>query len=248
MLDRFTPSTSFELSDYRKWLRERPRFARHGTPIWSTVPTEPAPSLTSQINALAGGKPVSVLAGTEQSRLVAYTATWGGGAGADVRFARAVDGQDSDTRSRTSQLQLLNYELELIEPWIAGGTLTTSVTSTDREIQAAVLQTGGVTWCSPSGRKRRIRSRSHHGHGRDFVRRTWRSRDDERVRSLARRHVFAASHRVTGGMSVSIDDFGITSLILLAQDMLGEHHARTAAAGDRAAADSRDDAHQIANR
>ncbi len=27
VLDRFTPSTSFELSDYRRWLRERPRFA-----------------------------------------------------------------------------------------------------------------------------------------------------------------------------------------------------------------------------
>ncbi len=73
VLDRFTPSTSFELSDYRRWLRERPRFARHGTPVWSTVPTEPALNLVSQINALSA-KPVSILAGTEQTRLVAYTA------------------------------------------------------------------------------------------------------------------------------------------------------------------------------
>ena len=79
VLDRFTPSTSFELSDYRRWLQDARAFARHGTPVWSTVPTEPALNLVSQIDALSA-KPVSILAGTEQTRLVAYTAL-GSGAG-----------------------------------------------------------------------------------------------------------------------------------------------------------------------
>ncbi len=237
VLDRFTPSTSFELSDYRKWLRERPRFARHGTPIWSTVPTEPAPSLTSQVNGLSGGRPVSILAGTEQTRLVAYTAL-GSGARALLFASHApLTGQDSDTRWRAAQLELLNYELELIEPWIAGGTLTTSVTSTDREIQAAVLQTGGAYMVLPVWS----------GKGAQYVPgQTTATAEISFVvpgvpDTMSAYEVWPGgmrllrSHRGTGGLLVSVDDFGITSLILLAQDLLAETTRRTAAAGDRAA-------------
>ena len=40
--------------------------------------------------------------------------------------------------------------------------------------------------------------------------------------------------RVAGGVRVTVDDFGITSMILLTQDLLGDMTRRTAAAGDRA--------------
>ncbi|HEY4310113.1 MAG TPA: hypothetical protein VGN12_11735 [Pirellulales bacterium] len=236
VLDRFTPSTSFELSDYRRWLRERPRFARHGTPVWSTVPTEPAPSLVGQINALSSGRPASILAGTEQTRLVAYTAL-GSGARALLFASHApLTGQDADTRWRAKQLELLNYELELIEPWIAGGTLTTSVTSTDNEIQAAVLQASGAYMVLPVWT----------GRGAQYVPgHTTATAEISFVvpgvpETMSAFEVWPGgmrklrAHRVTGGMAVAIDDFGITSMILLAQDMLGETTRRTAAAGDRA--------------
>ena len=40
--------------------------------------------------------------------------------------------------------------------------------------------------------------------------------------------------RVTGGVSVTVDDFGLTSMILLTQDLGGEMLDTTRAGGDRA--------------
>ena len=48
-----------------------------------------------------------------------------------------------------TQLELLNLELELIEPWIASGTLTSYVNSTDHEIHTAVLQAAGTYMVLP---------------------------------------------------------------------------------------------------
>ena len=38
-------------------------------------------------------------------------------------------------------LELLNLELELIEPWMPGGTFTTTAASSDALVQGAVIQT-----------------------------------------------------------------------------------------------------------
>ena len=85
--------------------------------------------------------------------------------------------EDADTHWRVKQLELLNFELDLIEPWIAGGTLTTSVTSTDHEIQAAVLEASGAYMVLPvwSGKGAAIRTWAEHRNGRDFVRRAGRA-------------------------------------------------------------------------
>jgi len=62
LLDRFTTATTFELADYRRWLLERPRLARPGTPVWTTISTEPAASLVNQVRTLSGGRNVSLMA------------------------------------------------------------------------------------------------------------------------------------------------------------------------------------------
>jgi hypothetical protein len=237
LLDRFTPSTSFELSAYRRWLRERPRFARHGTPVWSTVPTETAVTLASQMAGLSGGKTASLLAGTEQTRLVAYTAL-GSGARALIFASHApLTSQDADTRWRAAQLELLNLELELIEPWIAGGSLTTTVTSTDHEIQAAVLQVGGAYMVLPTWSGKAAQYVPGHslatGELSFVVPGVPETMSAYEVWPGGMRKLRAV--RVAGGVSVSVDDFGLTSLVLLAQDLMGDITRRTAAAGDRAA-------------
>jgi len=237
VLDRFTPSTSFELTDYRRWLHERPRFARHGTPIWSTVPTEPAVNLVSQVAGLSAGQAPRILLGTEHTRLITYTAL-GAGARAILFASHApLTSQDPDTRWRCNQLELLNLELELMEPWIAGGTLTTSVTSTDSEVHAAVLQTAGAYMLLPVWS----------GKGAQFVPGQTTATGEMTFVVPGVPETISAyeawpggmrplrTKRVTGGVAVTADDFGITSMILLAQDLLGETTRRTAAAGDRGA-------------
>ena len=143
--------------------------------------------------------------------------------------------EDADTHWRVKQLELLNFELDLIEPWIAGGTLTTSVTSTDHEIQAAVLEASSAYMVLPvwsgKGANTYLGRASQRPRFRSSCRACRKPSAPTRCGQGACR---LRSHRVTGGVSVSVDDFGITSLILLAQDMLGETTRRTAAAGDRA--------------
>ncbi len=237
VLDRFTPATSFELSDYRRWLHERPRFARHGTAIWSTIPTEPAASLVGQVARLSAGQAPRILAGTEHTRLIAYTALGAGARGILYASHAPLTSQDADTRWRCNQLELLNLELELMEPWIAGGTLTTSISSTDNEVQAAVLQTGGAYMLLPVWS----------GKGAQFVPGQTTATGEMTFvvpgvpETISAYEIWPGgmrplrTKRVTGGVAVSADDFGITSMILLAQDLLGETTRRTAAAGDRGA-------------
>ncbi len=237
VLDRFTPSTSFELGEYRRWLRERPRFARHGTPIWSTIPTEPAAALTNQLAAFSAGQPAtSILVGTEQTRLVAYTAL-GAGARALIFASHApLTGEDPDTRWRAAQLEMLNYELDLIEPWIAGGMLVTSVTSTDHEVLAAVLQTGGAHLVLPVWSGRGAQYVPGHTTATAEV-----SFVVPGVPETTRAYEIwpggmraLRCERVTGGMNVRVDDFGVTSMILLTQNLLGDITRRTNVARDRA--------------
>ncbi len=112
------------------------------------MPTEPALNLVSQINALSAKR--SAFSPEPSRRAWWPTRRWVRGRGALLFASHApLTLEDADTRWRVKQLELLNYELELIEPWIAGGTLTTSVTSTDHEIQAAVLQASGAYMVLP---------------------------------------------------------------------------------------------------
>ncbi|HEY1602516.1 MAG TPA: hypothetical protein VGG64_23130 [Pirellulales bacterium] len=237
VLDRFTPSTSFELNDYRRWLHERPRFARYGTPIWSTVPTEPAATLVSQLVGFSAGRPVNLLAGTEQTRLVAYTALGAGARGLIFASHAPLTGQDVDTRWRASQLELLNLELELIEPWIAAGTLVTTVSSTDNEVQAAVLQTNGAHLVLPVWS----------GKGAQFVPGHATATGELSFRVPGVPETMKAYEiwpggmrlirtlRVTGGVNVTIDNFGLTSMVLITQDLQGEVMKRASQARDHAA-------------
>ena len=47
-------ASSLELKDYSTWLAQRPRLARPGTPLWTVVQTEPAPSVIEQAAELSG--------------------------------------------------------------------------------------------------------------------------------------------------------------------------------------------------
>ena len=134
------------------------------------------------------------------------------------------------------QLELLNLELQLIEPWIAGGKLVTTVTSIDKDIQAAVLQIGGAHMVLPvwSGKGAQYVPGHHAGSGTlSFV-------VPGVPETVGAYEIWPGGMRallpvrVTGGVSVTVDDFGLTSMILLTQDLGGEMLQRTRAGGDRA--------------
>ncbi|HEY2840781.1 MAG TPA: hypothetical protein VGJ26_16610, partial [Pirellulales bacterium] len=237
LLDRFTTATTFELAEYSRWLQERPRLARPGTPIWTTISTEPAATLVNQVRTLSGGRNVSLMAGTEHARLLTYTALGAGARGLFFASHSPLDAEDNDTRWRADQLELLNLELDLIEPWIAGGTPIGAAGSNDPEIHAAVLQGGGAHLLLPvwSGKGAQyVPGQGGNGAKVAFV-------VPQATETASAYEIIPGGlrplqrSRVAGGMSVTLDDFGITTMVILTQNLSSELTRRANAAGERAA-------------
>ena len=128
---RFPLGTSLELKDYGAWLRERPRLARPGTPLWTMVQTEIAPELAAQCAALAGKQAPEPTIDPDALRLLTYQAFATGMRGIEFASSSRLDAKDNATRIRALSLALLNLELELMEPWGAAGNYVASATSTD---------------------------------------------------------------------------------------------------------------------
>ena len=137
---RFPLGTSLDLTDYAQWLRQRPRLARAGTPLWAVVQTEPAPSVVEQVAALAGREapPPEIEIGS--LRLLAYQAFCSGVRGIEFSSSSRLDAADNATRLRAMELALLNLEFALLEPWGAAGNYVTTASSSDPDISAVVLE------------------------------------------------------------------------------------------------------------
>ncbi|MCX7428538.1 MAG: hypothetical protein NTW96_23295 [Planctomycetia bacterium] len=140
MVGQSPVATSLEMVDYGTWIRERPRLARPGTIIWSTIQTQPALALHQQW--LSGGReqspPPTVT--SEQIRLVAYTAITAGSRGLLFESRSSLDDTDPETRARAAAMELLNQELEMIRPWVAAGNLVDTVQSNQPEVSGAVFR------------------------------------------------------------------------------------------------------------
>ena len=139
VLHRAPLGTSLELSDYGTWLRERPLLARLGTPIWSTVQTQPPESLRRQWAGLGQSSPPLALC-SEQVQLLAFTAILGGSRGLLFESRTSLSADDPDTRIRARTLELLNRQIELIEPWAAAGHLLATIRGSAPGVVAVELQ------------------------------------------------------------------------------------------------------------
>jgi hypothetical protein len=120
-------ATSFEQDDYAIWLRQRIRLVRPGTPVWTTVETEPSPELVDEIALLSGNRAPAPVFYHDQVRAIAYQALAAGVRGLVFRSVTRLDSNDPTTRLRVAHLELLNLELELLEPWTSAGGQATSV-------------------------------------------------------------------------------------------------------------------------
>jgi hypothetical protein len=131
--------TSLELRDYGRWLTDRPRLARAGTPLWAVVQTELAPTVFEQAAALAGRESSPPEIEGDSLRLLTYQAFCGGVRGIEFASSSRLDASDVPTRLRATSLALLNLELELLEPWGAAGSYVTTTTSNDPDLGGVVL-------------------------------------------------------------------------------------------------------------
>ena len=238
MIGRAPLGTSLELTDYGTWTRQRPRLARPGTPIWSTVQTQPAPSLRQQWAALGHDRPLPIAVSSEQIRLLAYTAVTAGSRGLLFESDSPLTAADSETRTRAATLELLNLELGLIEPWLAAGSFVTAVEGSDPNVIAAVLRIDRARllvplWSAPGAQFVAGQSAAN---GISWV--VPGVPESNTAYLVTPGGLEPLRHkRVTGGMRVTLDEFGLTSRVLLTQDPLvvNSMTQRAARIGRRAA-------------
>ena len=109
--------TSFQLADYQQWLQTRQQLLRPGTPSWAHIQTEPPAVVLQQADFQGFDLPPNVE--LQQIRLLAMSAVAAGARGLIFTSRNRLDGNDETSLLRAQTLELVNRELDLIEPWLA---------------------------------------------------------------------------------------------------------------------------------
>jgi len=130
-----------ELADYTRWIRQRELLVRPGTPLWVSIPTQLPPAIRAQWMQFSSGRQIPDHLSPEQIRLALYSGLAGGVRGVVYESDRALDAQDSETQTRAAALELLNREMEILEPWLAAGTGVGGGRTSQPEVQTALLRT-----------------------------------------------------------------------------------------------------------
>jgi hypothetical protein len=131
--------TEFETHRFGRWLRERPRLARPGVLHWATIQTEPLLSLQRQWTAFGFPGAGSGLIEEPQLRQLAFLAVGAGVRGLHFRSRTQLDGPGTAASTRAAMLRLINAQLDLVEPWVAGGKAIGEADTNDPHVIAPIL-------------------------------------------------------------------------------------------------------------
>lgn len=206
---------------YAEWFDGRPRLARPGTPFWALLDTQLGDLTRQQAALLAGDE--SLAAGLDDGRLEAQVrvASTHGSRGFLFRSSSPLNAQDGVTRRRAAALELVNRQLELIEPWLATGKVLGEAATTDGSATAKVLQVERARLLVPSSylvmaRQATAASPSATSASKAFVVPGVPESNRATLLTLAGLRPLA-SKRIAGGVSVALEpqDDG---LVLLTED------------------------------
>jgi hypothetical protein len=225
VFERPTLGTTQELAESRGWALAQARLARPGTPTLATIDCQRSPRLNEQVLLLGGGATWEEDVDPEQIRLAAFQALAAGARGVVVRTEKPLTIDTPSAALRTDAVRLLNYELRLLEPWIAAGQLTEELAAGDGTVQVSVLTID----------RSRLLLITQHGAGQQYVMgpppRSALSvvvpglgiADKAYLITLAGLAPLKVSHASTGSR-ITIDDASHAAAIVVTQDHLAMHH------------------------
>lgn len=220
---RWPLMTGLELSQYRDWLAGRVRLLEGGIYTWTWIQTHLPPWYTELVYRKSAEEEFDEPIGPqpEQIRLLTYIALSAGYRGigfwSDRFLANSHHGRD-----RLLQLALLNQELEMLEPMLA--TVRDAevrwVSTRQAEIKAAVFRYDGGVLVLPIWL----------GKGAQFVPGQLATNNlelvipgapaDAQVWEISPGDVRAIpSERVAGGLKVVLPEFGLTTALVLTNDV-----------------------------
>jgi hypothetical protein len=148
--------SSLDFNELALWQSGYQTLARPDTPFWTTIQTDIDPKVTNQW-IMFGGNTHEICAIThEQIKMQVHQALACGVHGIIFTSNSPLTNNDPVTEYRRTSLELINWELQLIEDWFAGGRdQPTLVKSTGRsQMNAAILQAGRTRLLVPIWQER----------------------------------------------------------------------------------------------
>jgi hypothetical protein len=119
-VSRPTHQTGFGYREYRDWLLERQKLARSGSFVWTMIQTEPAEPVAA---ARRAARKLPAVVEPEQLRLQVYAALSAGCKGLGYWKTGPLDAEQPGSRETRLAIKQLNLEIQLLEAWLATGTL-----------------------------------------------------------------------------------------------------------------------------
>ncbi len=219
LIDRRPLGTSLEMPDYGTWVRRQPLLALPGTPVWTTVQTQAGEGLRRQFAALTPGQMPPVVVGSEQIRLLVYTAISSGSRGLLFLSNSSLEAQDGETQQRVMALKLLNLELEVIEPWAAGGNMEATVTCSQPLVTGAILRDDRARIVMPMWLAPGSQCVAPLAAANPLNLTLLGIPESDNIFELSAGRLQPLRHRrQAGGTQVTLDEFGLSALLFLAQD------------------------------
>lgn len=216
--------TTLELDAFQTWLRDRGRLTRPGTPLMATLATEVDPQASRQAAALAGVGGRGLAVDPESLSLATFAAVAAGARGILFTSSRRLDGDDPQSRARANACRMANQRLEPLDAWAAAGRFAAAAQSSDPEVKAAIVEAARarmvLVWRAVQGAQ--IVARRYAGDiptaapltlllpGVPEAHRAWEVAPGG-LRPLRQR-------RVAGGVSVVLDSFLTSTVILVSGD------------------------------
>lgn len=246
-LRRYVLGTTFELSDYTTWLRMRPRLGVPGTPVWATIETQYSQEHCDQVSLLSDGKAPEPAVNFEQIRLMTQAALTAGVRGLWFTSRSPLDAQDPAARLRATVLALVNLELDLIHDWVAAGTIASGISAAN-----VAGQNPGITGATIQASHSRLLLPLWAGTGAQYVPDQLAGNsitfvvagapEDHSVYELTAGGLRSLdSKRLVGGVHVKQNEFGVTSMIMLTDQVaVGATTKRLWSSGPQAARLKRD--------
>jgi hypothetical protein len=238
LIDRRPLGTSLEMPNYGAWVRRQPLLALPGTPVWTTVQTQAGEGLRRQFAALTPGQMPPTVVGPEQIRLLVYTAISSGSRGLLFLSDSSLEAQDGETRQRVMTLELLNLELQVIEPWAAGGAMVATAECSQRLVSGAILRDDRARIVMPMWLAPGSQCVAPLAAANPLNLTLPGIPESSNLFELCAGRLQPLRHRrEAGGTRVTLDEFGLSALLFLAQDpaIIEAVSRRAAASGKQTA-------------
>ncbi|MDO4587148.1 MAG: hypothetical protein Q4C95_07615 [Planctomycetia bacterium] len=209
--------TSFNLTDYQKWLQNCINLATPGFPVWNEIQTQADPQLLAQCRFFGSVDELPSLISYEQMRQQMRLSMAANCHGLLFASSTPLDQTDHETQYRAAALELLNLELCLVNWWFAGGSFEQLISSNHSTLSAVVLRTDRAILLMPISTE--FNNQYLFGQGSENKVKLIAPAQEGYSAELLVPGVLGKvpSERRAGGVHIKLEEMGMSSLIFLTQ-------------------------------